>query len=150
MFVFAGATLDGFPELYGPRLLRHRDSIIDFSFFFSFLLSRFLLLALALALLLLPLPSSSSRSSCLLPSPPPTKLRWQRQRASTCMQSDTICIEECAYMPIYIYTLYRIHVCVCVCACCCCLSLFSSCCRVPQRKARGSKPAAKQKWAAKN
>lgn len=56
MFVFAGATLDGFPELYGPRLLRHRDSIIDFSFFFSFLLSRFLLLALALALLLLPLP----------------------------------------------------------------------------------------------
>lgn len=27
---------------------------------------------------------------------------------------------------------------VCVCACCCCLSLFSSCCRVPQRKARGS------------
>lgn len=36
MFVFAGATLDGFPELYGPRLLRHRDSIIDFSFFFHF------------------------------------------------------------------------------------------------------------------
>lgn len=59
--------------------------------------------------------SSSSRSSCLLPSPPPTKLGWQRQRTSTCMQSDTICIEECAYMPIYIYTLYRIHVCVCLC-----------------------------------
>lgn len=58
--------------------------------------------------------SSSSRSSCLLPSPPPTKLRWQRQRTSTCMQSDTICIEECAYMPIYIYTLYRIRMCVCV------------------------------------
>lgn len=94
--------------------------------------------------------SSSSRSSCLLPSPPPTKLGWQRQRTSTCMQSDTICIEECAYMPIYIYTLYRIRMCSCVCACCCCLSLFSSCCRVPQRKARGSKPAAKQKWAAKN
>lgn len=59
--------------------------------------------------------SSSSRSSCLLPSPPPTKLRWQRQRTSTCMQSDTICIEECAYMPIYIYTLYRIRMCLRVC-----------------------------------
>lgn len=59
--------------------------------------------------------SSSSRSSCLLPSPPPTKLRWQRQRTSTCMQSDTICIEECAYMPIYIYIPYIGYVCVCVC-----------------------------------
>lgn len=59
--------------------------------------------------------SSSSRSSCLLPSPPPTKLGWQRQRTSTCMQSDTICIEECAYMPIYIYIPYIGYVCVRVC-----------------------------------
>lgn len=119
MFVFAGATLDGFPELYGPRLLRHRDSIIDFSFFFhfsfhfafSFSSSRTRTAAAT------SYSSSSSRSSCLLPSPPPTKLRWQR--TSTCMQSDTICIEECAYMPIYtyiyIYTLYRIRMCWSVC-----------------------------------
>lgn len=151
--MFAGATLDGFPELYGSRLLRHRDSIIDFSFFFhfsfhfpfSFSSTRtarccyFLFFFFVLRLL---------ASFASLYHLRPSQLCWQR--TSTCMQSDTICIEECAYRIwryIYIHTYIPYIGYMSPCVCVCVLLLFVT---FQQLLSRATARGTRQEPAAKN
>lgn len=121
MFVFAGATLDGFPELYGPRLLRHRDSIIDFSFFFHFSFHFCFLVFffshshshcccchfLFFFFFTFFLPASvSSIYQAALATATDKHVHAKRHDLHRGMR---------IYANIYIYTLYRIHVCVCLC-----------------------------------